>query len=187
MQKILVGIVLLGLALPAAADVQLQIRDLTGRSSTISGNGQLVRIDAERNGYVLIDNRAGEFLMVDENRGQIMKSSLGKGGVVVTGEGGVEVSFKSTGGGPKIAGYATRAFSYSANGQNCGTIYASSRLLEDQGVRSMFESMRTMQQKSRQMMGGFGGLMSPCQQANLQLSAVLDSIGARTAAIRVEG
>ena len=178
MQKIVTAFALLCLVLPAAADVQIQIRDLTGGSSTISSNGELVRIDAERGNYVLIDYRNGEVLMIDQGRGQVMKSSLGKGGVAVTGAGGVKIGVKSAGGGPKIAGYATKKYSFSANGQNCGTIYASSQLLRDPGVRSMFESMRTMQQKSRQMMGGLGGLMRPCDQANLQLAEVMESIGA---------
>ena len=42
----------------------------------------------------------------------------------------------------------------------------------------MFESMRTVQQKTREMIGGFGGLLSPCQQAGLQMTNSLAAIGA---------
>ena len=177
MKKIFMGCLLLVLALPAAADVQIKLRDLTGQSSTMSSNGKMVRIDSGQQ-YFLIDPRAGEFRMVDPSRGQVMKSSLGKEGVAVTGTDGIKVDIKSAGGGQKVAGYPTKKYRFSANGQPCGTIYASSKLLEDPGVRSMFESMRTMQKKSREMMGGLGGIMNPCQQANLQLADSLGSIGA---------
>ena len=178
MKPVIAALALAVLALPAGADVELQIRDLTGAVNTISSDGSTVRIDSGRQGYVLIDPGAGKFYMVDLARGQIMQSSLGKGGVAVTGAGGVKIGFRSDGGGEKIAGYPTRRFTFSANGQDCGTIHASSKLLDNTGIRSMFEAMRTMQHRSRRMMGGLGGLMSPCQQAGLQLTEVIDTIGA---------
>ena len=176
MSKLLTACLLLGLVFPAAADVQIKIRDLTGQSSTVSSNGKMVRIDAGKQ-YFLVDYRAGEFNMVDPARGQVMKSGLGKDGVAVTGSAGVEVGIKSAGGGQKVAGYQTKKYQFSANGQPCGTIYASSKLLKDPGVRSMSEAMRTMQEKARGMMAGFGGMMSPCQQASLQLADAIGSIG----------
>ncbi len=177
MKIIPLGCLLLIFTLPAAADVQITIRDVTGESSTISSNGNIVRIDSDQQ-YFLLDYRAGEFKMVDPSRGQIMKSNLGGEDAAPAAGPGVRIDFKSAGGGQKIAGYPTKKYRFSADGQNCGTIYASSKLLKDPGVRSMFESMRTMQQKSRQMMGGLGGFLSPCEQANLQLAESLASIGA---------
>ena len=128
MKPFIAALALAVLALPAGADVELQIRDLTGAVNTISSDGSTVRIDSGRQGYVLIDPGAGKFYMVDLARGQIMQSS--------------------------------------------------SKLLDNTGIRSMFEAMRTMQHRSRRMMGGLGGLMSPCQQAGLQLTEVIDTIGA---------
>ncbi len=177
MKMLLISGLLLAFALPAAADVQIRLKDVTGQSSTISSNGSMVRIDTGQQ-YFLIDYRAGQFKMVDPSRGQVMTSSLAGGGSAANAGSGVKVDFKSKGGGQKIAGYSTKKYQFSADGEPCGTIYASSKLMKDPGVRSMFESMRTMQQKSREMMGGFGGLLSPCQQANLQMANSLAAIGA---------
>ncbi len=169
---------LLLLATGVAADVQIKIKDARGLVSTISSNGKAVRIDeGSMPGYVLIDYASGQFMMVDESRRQIMHSSLGGGGGAGAPD-GVPARLVDSGKGPSIAGYPTRKLAFSAGGKSCGTIYASRELLKDRGVMAMFESMRTMQQKSRGMMGGVSGMLNDCQRANLELADALEANGA---------
>jgi len=161
----------------ALADVQITIKGDKGRISTFSSNGKMARIeDKQMPGYVIIDHASGEFNMVDTERGEIMRTRIDKGGVAAN-DSKISVSLKDKGGGQKIAGYSTRKFEMIANGENCGTIYASSELLKNNEIRAIFESMRSMQQFSRNMTGGMGGIMSVCQQANMQLADMIESSG----------
>lgn len=159
-------------------DVQITIKGDKGRISTFSSNGKMARIeDKQMPGYVIIDHASGDFYMVDTKRGEIMRSGIGKGGVAGSAS-KISIKLKDKGGGQKIAGYSTRKFEMIANGEDCGTIYASSKLLKNNEIRAIFESMRSMQQFSRNMTSGMGGIMSVCQQANMQLADMVESSGA---------
>ena len=179
MKRLILTLTLISLSTVAGADVQLKIKDRNGSVSTISSNGKQARIDGGlQPGYMIIDYSTGTFYMVDSVRQQVMTSSLGQGGAAATTGAGVQVAMQAAGNGPSIAGYSTRKFTFTANGQSCGTIYASSSLLQNQGVRAMFESMRTMQQQARGMMGNFGSLMSDCDRASLQMADAMEAAGA---------
>jgi hypothetical protein len=178
MKRIVIALVSLALFANATADVQMTVKDGSGSSSTFSSNGQLVRIDGQKiSGFIIIDYASGEFFMVDSKRNEIMKTSLGQ---IDTGGGAasLSVSLKDKGDGQKIAGYLTRKFEIIADGEPCGTVYASSKLLQNKDVRAIFESMRNMQQFSRRMMGGMGESISVCQRANMQMADVIESAGA---------
>lgn len=178
---------LLGFSASLAADVQIKLKDGDGRVSTISSNGKTVRIeDGMMPGYVLIDYAGGEFMMVDTTRGQVLHSRIDAGSGGSSAAGG-SARLVDRGKGPRIAGYATRKFAFSTGGIPCGTIYASRELLEDRNVKAMFESMRTMQQKSRGMMGGMSGLLNDCQRANLQLAETLETSGAPLRIVDADG
>ena len=161
----------------AIADVQFEIRDFSGRTSTVSSNGDRSRIDnAGIPGFAIVDHTSGEFLMVDTARKEVMVTTLGRGGVTVGGE-EISVSLDDEGGGQKIAGYETRKFRFIANGERCGTIYGSRKLMNNDRVRAMFDAMRGMQDISRSMTAGLAGVLPLCQRANLHLSGVMDSAG----------
>ncbi len=180
-------LLLLLFATGVAADVQIKIKDGGGRVSTISSNGKAVRIDeGSMPGYVLIDFTSGEFMMVDTTRRQIMHSSLDGGGGASM-QGSVRARLVESGKGPNIAGYSTRKFTFSAAGKPCGSIYASRELLKERNVMAMFESMRTMQQKSRGMMGGMSGMLNDCQRANLELADLLQASGAPMRIVDADG
>jgi len=177
MKKLLIICFSLFLASSALADVQITIKGDKGRTSTFSSNGKMAHIkDKQMPGYVIIDHESGEFNMVDTERGEIMRTRIDKGGVAAN-DSKISVKLKDKGGGQKIAGYSTRKFEMIANGETCGTIYASSKLLKNNEVRAIFESMRSMQQFSRNMTRGMSGIVSVCQQANMQLADVIDSSG----------
>jgi len=162
----------------ALADVLITIKGDKGRNSTFSSDGKMARIDDKQMpGYIIVDHTTGDFYMVDTERGEIIRTSIGQEGAGAN-ESKISISLKDKGGGQRIAGYSTRKFEMIANGENCGTIYASSKLLKNSEVRAIFESMRSMQQYSRNMTGGMGGIMSLCQQANMQLADMIESSGA---------
>jgi hypothetical protein len=178
MKRITFCLVSLALFAHAAADVEMTIKDGSGSNSTFSSNGRLVRIEG-RNipGFIIIDYAKGEFFMVDSKRNQIVKISLDRVNVANPAA-TLSVSLKDVGGGQKIAGYLTRKFQLIANGERCGSVYASSKMLKDNNVRAIFESTRNMQQFSRGMMGGMSEDIPVCQRANMQLADVIESSGA---------
>lgn len=161
----------------AIADVQFEINDFSGQTSIVSSNGKQSRIDsAGMPGYAIVDHDSGEFMMVDTERKEILATTPGTDGVVVGGE-AISVSLEDKGGGQKIAGYATRKYLFIANGESCGTIYGSRKLMQNDGVRAMLDAMRGMQNISRRMTAGLSGMLPLCQRASMHLSGVMDSAG----------
>lgn len=180
MKKIIAVIVSYFLAGSVLADLQIIIGDKDG-TSAFSSDGKKVVIEEmqasagkQRPGRVLMDS--GNLYMIDEERNEIMKTSIGQDGVTA-GNAGVSVNLKDLGGGPKIANYATRKQELIANGESCGIIYTSRKLLKNKGVRAIIESMRSLQKFSQSMMKGMNNVMSVCDQAEMQLAETIESSG----------
>jgi len=178
MKASLVALVSLALCSPALADVTLVVKDDRGQTSTINSNGKKARIEsAQTPGYAIVDYGKGELLAVDPQRQQIIRMSLASD-AAATGEATLDVNLKRKGDGPKIAGYPTRKFKITANGESCGTVFASKKLLENRNIKVMFESMRALQKMVGGMTARFSGSMPVCQRANLTLAAAMGSRGA---------
>lgn len=159
-----------------AADVQLRVKDARGGVSTISGNGQVARIDdAARAQYVIIDFQRNEMQMVDPARGEVAVSRLAEAGASAAAP--IDIRLRDRGDGPRIAGYETRKLVLRAEGEHCGTVFASARLLKEPGVRPLFESLRGVQRMAQGMSAKFGGMLDRCQRANLQLADALERHG----------
>jgi hypothetical protein len=187
MKAFLFGLISLVVCSPVVADVMLVVKDARGQTSKISSNGKQARIEsAQTPGYAIVDYSKGELLAVDPQRQEIVRMSLGSEGEG-SGEATLDVSLKRKGDGPKIAGYATRKFKVTANGEKCGTVFASKKLLENGGIQAMFESMRAMQKMVGGMSARFSGSMPVCQRANLALADTMDSNGAPMKVVDASG
>jgi len=159
------------------ADLRLEIQDMGGRATTLSSNGSKTRIETTgMPGYAVVDHASGEMLMVDPRRGKVLSTTPGTAGVIVGGD-SLSVSLVPRGGGRRIAGYETRKYELVANGESCGTIYASQKLMQLEPIRAMHEAMRGMRDISAAMSAGVAGMLTACQRANMQLSGVVDSAG----------
>jgi hypothetical protein len=171
----------------ASADVKFVMSDMTGQQSTLVSNGSKVRIDNEQMpGFGLIDTERGEYLMVDTQRKKAYSTSLDSDAEPADAK-PVKLTVKDKGGGKKIAGHLTRKYSFSADGESCGTIYASKKLLDNDQVRGIFDAFRAMQQTARRMSASFSGMLTPCQRANLQLAGKMDSIGVPLLVLGADG
>lgn len=177
--KIFSGILIaILLAAPALADLRLEIVDSGGRASTLTSNGSMTRIDSEAmEGFAIVDYSEGRLLIVEPGRGEVLSMMIGAGGVVVGGD-RLDVSLVPRGDGGPVAGYQTRKYEFVVNGEGCGTIHASSELMQVQALRAMLDALRGMQQISRGMSAGSTVILSACDRAKLQLAEVVDSIGA---------
>ena len=177
MRIFLVALFWLVFCTSAAADIKLVVKDFSGKSSTIYSNGQRSRIEsAQIPGYAIVDHGSGEFMVVDQSRKEII--SLKTAGQAATGDAQLSVSLEDRGGGQKIAGYLTRKYQIIANGERCGTVYTSSKLLEIAALRGVFESLRGLQNLARGMSAGISGMLPVCQRANLGLADAMASSGA---------
>lgn len=184
MNRFLVALFCLAFANVALSDVKLVIKDVRGNSSTIYSNGQQARVEGgQMPGYGIIDFDSGELLVIDQQRKQVMKLSLANSNDA-SAAGSLGVSLKDKGGGRKIAGYLTRKYQIIAGGQDCGTVYASRKLLDNDDVNALFNSMTAMQGVAGGMSSRLSGRLTLCQRANLELSDAMASSGVP---MRVQG
>lgn len=177
MKAILLCLLFCGLCNSAWADVQIKFKDVKGGTSTISSNGQKVRInDAQMSGYVLVDSASGEFFMVDPKREEIIRATPVEIEGVEEDE-RLGISLKPRGGGEEIAGYGTGRFDLISNGIQCGILNGSSELMQNPDLRNMFKAMQGMHRMMRSLMAGMAGLLTECQRATSRLSDLVDTAG----------
>lgn len=99
----------------------------------------------------------------------------------------VRVDIKPAGKGPDIAGYNTNKFRLSANGEYCGTIFASKDALKGTAIETMLDTLKAMADSQLKSLGGFAAVIPDCQMARLRLAEKLAYIGAPMRVIDIEG
>jgi hypothetical protein len=177
MKAILYFLLFFGVCDLAWADVQIKFKNVQGGTSTISSNGNKVRINgAQIPDYVLVDSASGEFFMVDPKRSEIIKATP------LEIEGGkqderLSVSLMPRGVGDEVAGYGTGRFDLISNGIRCGVLNGSSELIQNQELQHMFEAMQGMHRMTRSLMAGMAGLLTECQRATSRLADLVDTAG----------
>jgi hypothetical protein len=177
MKAILLCLLFFGLCNAAWADVQIKFKDVKGGTSTISSNGQKVRInDAQMSGYALVDSASGEFFMVDPKRKEIIRATPVEIAGVEEDE-RLSISLKPRGSGEEIAGYGTGRFDLISNGIQCGILNGSSELMQNPDLQNMFKAMQGMHKMMRSLMAGMAGLLTECQRATSRLSDLVDTAG----------
>jgi hypothetical protein len=177
MKAILCCLLSFGLFSAAWADVQIEFKDLKGGTSTISSNGEKVRINgAQMPGYVLVENATGAYFMVDPKRNEAIMVTLTEISEVEEDE-RLSISLKPRGAGEEIAGYGTGRFDLISNGIQCGMLNGSSELMQNRELRRMFEAMQGMHKTMRSLSAGMAGLLSECQRATSRLADLVDTAG----------
>ena len=152
----------------------------------IKGSGEITRIYQEgpmsrmempgERGYMVIDSAQQTMHMVMPAQRMVMdmsdtlKNAPGAGA-----DSGVKIS--KQGSGPRVAGYKTTRYSYSANSKNCGTLFTSPDAMEDAGMSEVFEMMERMSSQAETMMSAFNQNADPCASSSSQLTERLKDIG----------
>jgi hypothetical protein len=177
MKVILFCMLSFGICSAAWADVQIKFEDLKGGTSTISSNGQKVRINgAKMPGYVLVESVTGAYFMVDPKRNEaIMATPVEIAGVEEDAR--LSISLKPRGAGEEIAGYGTGRYDLISNGIQCGILNGSSELMQNRDLRHMFEAMQGMHKMMRSLNAGMAGLLTECQRATSRLADLVDTAG----------
>lgn len=165
------------LAFNGHAATLIEVKSPQGQSK-VWRDGTQSRMDTGDGGYVVLDSKAESMLVVMPKDRRVMDMSdiLRSGGPA--GGNGIKVVFSKQGAGPRIAGYPTTRFSFTANGNACGNVLASPQALEDTGLQDTLKMMQRMAMRADALMSAFNSQADPCQRAGAQLSEHTDSIGA---------
>jgi len=165
------------MAFNSQAATLIEVKSSQGQSK-VWRDGALSRMDTGDGGYVVVDSQAETMLVVVPKERRVMDmSALLKSPGAASGN-GIQVVFKKQGSGPRIAGYTTTQYTYSANGKACGTVLASPQALKDTGLQDALDMMQRMATRADALMSAFNSQADPCQRAGAQLSEHAGNIGA---------
>lgn len=122
----------------------IEFRDGEGETSRIWIEGNVARMeDSEQPGYTLFDLDTGKFRAIDTSTKQVVDLDFGDD--TDEGAGGAasaDIALEDKGAGPIIAGYPTRRYVLTGDGEVCGTYFLSKKALAESGMRSMAEGLR---------------------------------------------
>ncbi|HHH43390.1 MAG TPA: DUF4412 domain-containing protein [Gammaproteobacteria bacterium] len=164
--------------LPAAQAATLLEIKSGGEVTRIYQEGSKSRMEIPGDkGYMVIDSAAISAHMVIPQERMVMDitDSLRNAPDTATDSG---IIFSKEGSGPRIAGYKTTRYRYSAGKQNCGTLFTSRDAMEDTGLDKMLGIMNRMSAQSRAMMSMLKQKTDPCQDYSSSLGEQLKGIGA---------
>ena len=175
----------------AQADSQITIKDKRGGVNLISTNGEKVRMqDQGDSSYVIGVYLSGQFYSVDPERKQVMlidMNAMPESTSTADSSNPVTISLDKKGKGPKIAGYKTKEIVLNANGQYCGTVFGSKKVLKKKGISELFEFMNRIRQQSMKMMGAYRASIDVCEQAFEDLSLSFKKTGAPLRMLNAQG
>lgn len=165
-------------ATAVSADTVIELKNEDNKTQFLT-NGKMARINTRGNDeYMLINFKTKTIYAVTPETRQIVNVSNSMPSLSGVKPPSIRLSIKPVGGGPKIAGYNTRKYRLSADGEYCGAIYASKDALRGTAIESMFDTMKTMADNHRKSLGGFAAAIPACQMAKIQLAEKLPEIGA---------
>ena len=175
---LLAGIILVLPTVQAATLVE--ITDTEGLTR-IFRDGSKSRLEMSgESGYMVIDSAAQTVhAVVPEERMVMDMSDSLKNAPDAGPASSVKIKLNKQGSGPRISGYKTTRYSYSADGKDCGTLFTSQQALADTGINDMFAMMERLSAQADAMMSAFGQQdADPCERTGPGLTDMLKKIGA---------
>ena len=162
----------------ANADTVIEFKYLNNMTQLLT-NGEMARINARGSDeYMLVNFKTDTIYSVTPGKKQIFNLSDSMPSISSMFSPQLRVKLKPLGKGPAIAGYPTDRYRLSANGEECGSVFASREALKGTAVETVYGSIKTMADHHRQSLGGFAALVPVCQLAQMELGAKLQKIGA---------
>lgn len=137
-------------------------------------------------GYMVIDSAAMSAQMVvpQERMVMDMTDSLRNAPDTAT---DASARLSKEGNGPRIAGYRTTRYRYSAGDRNCGTLFTSREAMQDTGLDKMLGIMNRMSAQARAMMSALRQKTDPCQDYSSNLGEQMKKIGAPLRVLDAKG
>ena len=157
-------------------------------SSQFLTNGEMARINSRgTDDYMLVNFNTSSIYSVKPEDKQITNLSSSISSISLLKAPSVRLDIKPAGPGPVIAGYNTTKYRLSANGDYCGTLFASREALKGSDIENMFGTFKTMADKHLESLGGFAVVIPTCQLARMRLAEKLQHIGAPMRVLDIEG
>ena len=162
----------------ANADIVIEFNN-QGSESQFLSNGKMARINTrDTDDYMLVDYEKNTIYSVSSAQNQVVNLSESLPSIGVSEPPQIKLALKPIGEGPDIVGYPTTRYRFSANGESCGTIYASKDALSGTAVEDMFDTLKAIADSHMQSLGGFAALIPVCQLAKIELANQFKEIGA---------
>jgi hypothetical protein len=162
----------------AHADTVIEFINADSKSQFLT-NGKMARINTRgKDDYMLVDFDKNTIYAVSPDNRQIINISNSIPSISGLEPPPLRLSITPEGNGPEIAGYSTTKYRFSANGEYCGSIFASRDALKGTAIEDMLNTMKTMADNHKQSLGGFAAAIPLCQLARIDLAEKLPEIGA---------
>ena len=160
------------------ADTVIELKS-NSEAATFMSNGKKARINtSDKSDYMIVDFASNTIYSVMPDERQIINLNQSVPELSSNEAPEVKLAFIPVGDGPVVAGYATKSYRYSADGEDCGTIHASKAALDGTSIGSMLDAMNDMAENARKALGGFAAAIPPCQQASVSMGSQVSRIGA---------
>jgi len=165
--------------LPAVQAATLVEIKSGGELTKIYQDGPMSRLEMPgKRGYMVIDSAQRTMHMVIPAQRMVMDmSDTLKNAPGSDTDSGVKTDIRKQGIGPRIAGYKTTRYSYSASGKSCGALFTSQDAMKDTGMSEVFEMMERMSAQADALMSAFNQSVDPCQRSSSKLTRRLKDIG----------
>ncbi len=162
----------------ASADIVIEFTH-QGNESQFLTNGQMARINTRgTDDYMLVNFEKNSIYSVSSEQNQVVNLSDSLPSIGFSEPPKIEPTLKQLGEGPTIVGYPTTRYRFSANGEHCGSIYASKDALGGTAIEEMLDTLKAMADSHMQSLGGFAALIPVCQLAKIELANKFKEIGA---------
>lgn len=161
--------------LQAAALVEMKTQEGMTR---IYSEGTQARMDVGNGSYMLIDSKASTLfvIMPDKQRAMDM-SHLLNNPPARTREDITDLNLEKQGNGPRVAGYSTERYRYTAGGKSCGDLLSSREALDDSGLQQAFDTLQRLSAHADAIMQQFARRDDPCQQVGNSFATRIREVG----------
>lgn len=171
----------------APADTVIEFNYDNTRSQFLT-DGKMARINSRgTDDYMLVNFNTSSIYSVTPEDKQITNLSSSISSISLLKAPSIRLDIKPAGPGPVIAGYNTTKYRLSANGDYCGTLFASKEALKGSAIENMFGTLKTMTDNHLESLGGFAVVIPTCQLARMRLAEKLQYIGAPMRVLDIEG
>ncbi len=169
------------------ADTVIEFKHDNNKSQFLT-NGKMARINTRGNdGYMLVNFGDYTIYSITPETKQVINITNSLPSISGIEPPRIHLSIKAEGAGPAIAGYNTKKYRLTANGEYCGSVFASRQALKGTSIESMFDTMKTLADNHRRSLGGFAAVIPVCQMARMDLAEKLAQIGAPMRTLDKEG
>jgi hypothetical protein len=190
--KLAVSALALCLSAPTWAATLVESNAMDGQQQQVWLDGQKVRIDGGDGNYMLMNLADKKMFAVNSAQKQAIELSdrpsvpdMPPGMTPPEAGSPVAVKWVEKDPGPKIAGYATKHYEVTANGEFCSDEYLAADVLKISDIKSFIKAMQEMNPKKNTPMPFMQA--NPCLQAGIEMAEQFETLGMSMRSVGKDG